>query len=190
MVISLLLVCSISGACLGAVYVLTYDKINAEESQKSEEAIKKVLPPFDKLEKVEVSLPEDPSNSLLCYLAYNHNICTGIAVNSSSNGFGGVINMMVGFQADGTLNKVQILKHSETPGLGSKMTDPSFYSQFERKHLDQFLLKVKKDGGEVDAITAATISSRAYCAGLQKSYEAFKLASKKLTKKNISPSNK
>ncbi len=62
------------------------------------------------------------------------------------------------------------LDHKETPGLGTKMTEPEFKEQFTGKNPAEFTLKVKKDGGPVDAITAATISSRAFCDAVQRAY--------------------
>jgi electron transport complex protein RnfG len=67
-----------------------------------------------------------------------------------------------------------VLEHKETPGLGTKMTDPSFKDQFNGKNPDSFQLKVKKDGGKVDAITAATISSRAFCDAVGKAHKTLK----------------
>jgi len=75
---------------------------------------------------------------------------------------------MAGFLADGTIHNVVVLNHKETPGLGTKMTEPKFSDQFNGKDPDDFDLRVKKDGGDVDAITAATVSSRAYCDALQR----------------------
>ena len=65
---------------------------------------------------------------------------------------------------------ITVLEHKETPGLGTKMTEPLFKNQFIQKNPSEFILKVKKDGGPVDAITAATISSRAFCDAVQRAY--------------------
>jgi electron transport complex protein RnfG len=67
-----------------------------------------------------------------------------------------------------------VLSHKETPGLGTKMTEPRFSSQFLGKNPEDFTLKVKKDGGQVDAITAATVSSRAYCDAIQRAFNTLK----------------
>ena len=77
---------------------------------------------------------------------------------------------MAGFKPDGTIINITVLEHKETPGLGTKMTEPKFKDQFSDKNPEQFILKVKKDGGPVDAITAATISSRAFCDAVQRGY--------------------
>ena len=80
---------------------------------------------------------------------------------------------MVGFKPDGSINNISVLDQKETPGLGTKMKEPKFKNQFLDKNPAIFTLKVKKDGGQVDAITAATISSRAYCDAVQKAYHGF-----------------
>ena len=79
---------------------------------------------------------------------------------------------MVGFDESGNILDVSVLEHKETPGLGTKMDDDKFKEQFRGKNPEEFNLEVKKDGGEVDAITAATISSRAFSDGVQRAYDA------------------
>jgi electron transport complex protein RnfG len=87
-------------------------------------------------------------------------------------GFGGHIELMAGFLPDGTIYNSLVIQHKETPGLGTRMTEPKFHDQVNGKNPADFQLKVKKDGGQVDAITAATISSRAYCDAIQRAYNA------------------
>ena len=80
----------------------------------------------------------------------------------SAEGYGGDIVLMVGFAKDKkTVISYKVLQASETPGLGMKLSTPEFSSQFKGK--DGTSLKVKKDGGEIEAITSATITSRAVC---------------------------
>jgi Na+-translocating ferredoxin:NAD+ oxidoreductase subunit G len=71
--------------------------------------------------------------------------------------------LMVGLLPDGSINNISVIQQNETPGLGTKMKEPKFKDQFNKKNPSEFKFKVKKDGGHVDAITAATISSRAFC---------------------------
>jgi len=108
-----------------------------------------------------------------CNLAYDANgNFQGAAVKTSESGFGGKIDMMVGFLADGTIKGTSVLSHSETPGLGANMTG-KFDDQFVDKNPADFKLTVSKDGGDVDAITAATITSRAFSKAVDKAYKAF-----------------
>ena len=80
---------------------------------------------------------------------------------------------MVGFAINGDIQRIVVIEHKETPGLGSKMSSPKFLDQFFGKNPAQMKLKVKKDGGEVDAITGATITSRAFSEAVQVAYETF-----------------
>ena len=99
----------------------------------------------------------------------------GYAVNSyTNNGFSGYISLMAGFKPDGSVIGISVLEHKETPGLGTKMTEPEFKEQFTGKNPGESMLKVKKDGGDIDAITAATISSRAFCDAVQRAYNTLK----------------
>lgn len=176
MLSSLAIVAGISGVCLGFVYGLTKDRIDAAAQAKKENALRAVLPPFDndKTETLDMASPDDANRQIEVFKAYQGETLVGVAVNCyTMKGFGGEIDLMAGILPDGTLNKVSVLNMSETPGLGTKMTDPGFYAQFEGKHPASFDMKVKKDGGDVDAITSATISSRAYCDALERAYKIF-----------------
>jgi len=99
----------------------------------------------------------------------------GTAVQTYTNkGFSGHISIMVGFKADGVINDIAVLEHKETPGLGTKMTEPKFKDQFKNLNIAQLpekKVKVKKDQGTIEAITAATISSRAFCDAVQRAWE-------------------
>jgi electron transport complex protein RnfG len=102
----------------------------------------------------------------------------GYAVETFSNkGFGGRITLMVGFQPDGTVYNTSVVSHAETPGLGDKMdaSKSNFSEQFKGIHPSTFRLAVKKDGGDIDAITASTITSRAFADAVSRAYEAFLL---------------
>ena len=82
---------------------------------------------------------------------------------------------MVGFNIDSTIVNTAVLSHNETPGLGDKMVEgkSDFSVQFKGKNPEDFKISVKKDGGDVDAITASTISSRAFCDAVNSAYKVF-----------------
>jgi electron transport complex protein RnfG len=80
---------------------------------------------------------------------------------------------MVGFRADGVIQNIEVLEQKETPGLGTKIKDEKFLKQFRDKQASKFNLKVTKDGGEVDALTGATITSRAFGEATQMAYDEF-----------------
>ena len=174
MFVALFVICVVSGGVLGVVYSATKGPIAKAENAKKTEAIKNVLPEFNELKETKVkSAMEDID--IPFYLAYDaDNNFIGAAVETFTNkGFSGNVSLMVGILADGTVNNISVLQHAETPGLGSKMTEPSFKNQFNNKNAASFNFKVKKDGGDVDAITAATISSRAFCDAVNRALSTF-----------------
>ena len=175
MLVALFVIAAVSGGVLGLVYGVTKDAIAEVDQKKNEAAIKAVLP----LENVTYKADTMKYNyegvdlTFPCNLAYDANgNFQGAAVKTSEGGFGGKIDMMVGFLADGTIKGTSVLSHAETPGLGANMTG-KFKDQFVDKNPNNFKLIVKKDGGDVDAITAATITSRAFSKAVDKAYQAF-----------------
>jgi electron transport complex protein RnfG len=116
----------------------------------------------------------DP-DALVFYPAKKQDTLTGYAIKSfSDQGYSGRIEIMVGFELDGKMREVQVLSHRETPGLGSKITTIEFLDQFKGKYPNQFDLRVTKDGGDIDGISGATISSRAVGEAIQTAYDNFK----------------
>ncbi|MBN2347419.1 MAG: RnfABCDGE type electron transport complex subunit G [Bacteroidales bacterium] len=177
MLVTLLLVTLASSAALGYIYEFTKGPIAIAKSAKKNMAIHKVVPEFTNLPGEEVKKVVADNDTLYLYPAKNGDQLVGVAVETFTNkGFGGPIRLMVGFLPDGTINDIAVLEHKETPGLGDKMqkSKSNFSLQFEGKNPDNFKLSVKKDGGDVDAITASTISSRAFCDAVQRAYTVFK----------------
>lgn len=173
MVLTLLLITLISGGVLGYIYGLTKAPISQAKLDKKVKAIRGVLPEFDNnpLEKMEI-VKIDDKLEMEFYTAMKGNEYVGTAVKTfSKTGYSGLIWLMVGFEPNGAIHNIEVLEHQETPGLGSKMTTPEFKDQFKKKNPKNFTLQVKKSGGDVDAITAATISSRAFCDAVQRAYD-------------------
>jgi Na+-translocating ferredoxin:NAD+ oxidoreductase subunit G len=172
MVLSLTLISMVSSALLGFVYEFTKGPIELSNLNKKLNAIKQVVPEFTNNPNDEMyRLPTGEGDSLEIYPAKKDDVIVGYAVNTfTSKGFSGNISLMAGFKPDGTIINITVLEQKETPGLGTKMTEPEFKDQFNDKNPVEFKLKVKKDGGPVDAITAATISSRAFCDAVQRAY--------------------
>ena len=170
MVVALLVITAISGGLLGLVYGMTKDTIAEVDQKKNAAAIAEVLG-TDENSRLETVVIDD----LTYNLAYDaQGNLLGAAVKTFSNsGFSGRIELMVGLLADGTINKVSVLQQSETPGLGANMVNPKFKDQFDGKNPASFKLRVSKDGGDVDAITAATISSRAFSEAVQLACDGF-----------------
>jgi|LZCG01.1.fsa_nt_gb electron transport complex protein RnfG len=177
MVIALMLVATIAGLALGAVYMATEEPIAMTRKAKLEAALNQVLPGFDEV-KTSVVAPVDGTDSLIFYTAFRAGEEVGVAIKSYTNkGYSGYFDVMVGFTPDNKIYSTAVLKHAETPGLGDKIDKKksTWSNQFDRKNPETFKLYVKKDQGDVDAITAATISSRAYCDALRRAWETYKI---------------
>jgi len=172
MAISLGVICLVCSALLGVVYSVTAAPIAAAEVAKVNEAIAQVVPSFDNDPSADVRQAGDA----LIYPATLQGEAVGYAIKVSTVGFGGKIQMMVGFTPDGTVFNTSIISHSETPGLGAKIVDPlsSPRAQIAGKNPGSNNVNVTKDGGEIDAITASTITSRAFLKGVSDAYEVFK----------------
>jgi len=93
------------------------------------------------------------------FIIYQGDDIIGYTFLASGNGYSGVIDMLVGINIDYTIKDVAILSQTETPGLGSRITEKAFTNQFMGLGVDD--INLSKDGGSIDAITGATISSRA-----------------------------
>ena len=176
MLVALFVITAVSGGVLGLVYGFTKDAIAEVDQKKNEAAIQAVLPLEGDITYQSDTLVynyEGVETLFPCNLAFDANgNFKGAAIKTSEGGFGGKIDMMVGFLADGTIKGTSVLSHAETPGLGANMTG-KFKDQFVDKNPNGFKLIVKKDGGDVDAITAATITSRAFSKAVDKAYQAF-----------------
>ena len=176
MVSTLIVVTLVAAGLLGSIYALTKEPIRLAELKKKNEAIQVVVPGFDNEPSQEVQKLFMDGDTLYFYTARKGDEVLGTAVETFTNlGFSGEIKLMVGFDQEGTIIDIAVIKHAETPGLGDKMQkDKSDFSvQFMGKNPAQFKLAVKKDRGDVDAITASTISSRAYCDAVQRAYNGY-----------------
>lgn len=173
MVVVLTVVTALAGLALGSVYSLTKEPIEIAKQAKLKKAIEAVLPEFDQIQEKKVQEANGPE-MLNFYIAKKDSVVVGTAVETyTMKGFGGLIKLMVGFLPDGRIQNISVLEHKETPGLGTKMDTPKFKDQFMGIQPATFILKVKKDKGDVDAITAATISSRAFSDAVQRAYDTF-----------------
>ena len=166
MTVCLFTICIVCSALLAGVYALTKAPIDAAAKAKNEAAIKEVLP--ETAVTIEEERTVDFEGASYGYnLAYDEvgNV-VGCAINVAPVGFGGPIAIKVGFDINGVICNTKVLSQAETPGLGAKCVEPAFSDQFKGWNPAEKDLAVKKDGGDVDAITASTITSRAYADGL------------------------
>jgi len=179
MVLVLTLVALVSAFALGFTYIGTKDAIAAVELEKTLNGIKQVLPEFDN-NPYEEKYNVEGFEGVEYYPAKMGEEYIGTAVKTFEKGFTEDVVIMVGFDKDGKIVNTSVIQHKETPGLGSKMSTPKFKDQFMGKAVDAAIgIKVTKDRGEIDAISAATISSRAFCDAINKGYKGLLKGGKK-----------
>ena len=170
MFLSLTIICVVAGAILAGVNMYTTGPIAATKAAALEAAIKAVTPAFDNkpTEEAYMAVTAD-GDSLKIYPAKQDGKFVGAAVESNTmKGFGGEIRVIVGFDTEGKLLNYSVLQHAETPGLGAKMQE-----WFRTDKNRQSVLGRNLSGGDVDAITASTITSRAFLNAVNRAYSAF-----------------
>jgi Na+-translocating ferredoxin:NAD+ oxidoreductase subunit G len=175
MVLTLFVVTALASFILASVFNLTAEPIAMAREAKKQFAISQVVPEFDRLQ-TQKYIPTDGGDSLEFNFAYKNDELVGVAVNTwTSRGYSGRIFAMVGFDPSGKIIDVVHLSHAETPGLGDKIDKKKsdWSNQFRGFDPAVRILKVRKDNGEVDAITAATITSRAYLDAIQRAYNTY-----------------
>ena len=194
MVLSLVIIAVVAAAALAGIYTVTKDTIDEQKAAKEQKAILSVLPNqgegavIEKPDTVRMEVSNGKKKEMIVYRAYKDSDFIGSAVNVSEQGFGGKFKIMVGFDAESVIVDYSVLEHQETPGLGDKMgkwfkTDKNRQSILKRKATGEFT--VSKDGGDVDAITAATISSRGFLSAVNNAAEAFGVTRPALEKDRI-----
>ncbi|MFW6202933.1 MAG: RnfABCDGE type electron transport complex subunit G [Marinilabilia sp.] len=201
MVLTLVIITIVAGTSLGYIYKLTEEPINESRQRKQQEAIQLVVPDFDNNPAEDMyEITTDEGETLKVFPAKKDGEEVGVAIESvSPKGYSGDVRIMVGIRPDGTIHNYAVLEHTETPGLGSKMDEwfrPSeeegdagspFFNWFfgiesggdgDNSSIvgidpSQTDLSVSDDGGDIDAITAATISSRAFLDAVRKAWTTY-----------------
>jgi electron transport complex protein RnfG len=174
MTLTLFVITLVAGTSLGFVNDLTIGPKAKAKLERKVSALKEVLAAFDNnpVEDVVKIKSDRAKDSIEIYPGKAGENITGIAVvGSSENGYSGLVKIMVGFNPDKTIKNIVVLEQKETPGLGTKMKDDKFIRQFRGKDPSSFKLQVAKDGGDVDALTGATITTRAFCEAAQLAYD-------------------
>ncbi len=181
LILVLTLIAAGAGLILSLVERATREPIAEQRRQETLRALSAVLPPADN------SPDEDTVNLVVgkdrkgrpiertFFRGRQDGAINGVAFEVvAPDGYSGNITIMVGVDPTGSVTGVEILSHAETPGLGDKITEDWFKQMFEGKNLDNADWRVKKDGGEFDQITGATISPRAVVGAIHKGLEFFK----------------
>ena len=188
-------VTAISVALLAYVNELTKGPIAEANAKTLNKALKQVLPEFtnNPVGESDTIFSEKDGKKVVDFIVYpakKGEEWVGSAVESKAMGFGGELKVLVGFDAKGKIYNYSLLAHTETPGLGSKADkwfgaydatkgEKAVTHEMSKKSIIGMIpgegeLKVSKDGGQVDAITASTITSRAFLNAINKAYEAYK----------------
>lgn len=166
----------VSVALLAYVNQLTKGPIARAEAQALSDAVRAVVPGFDNDPIADKKVQEVDGVGYAVYPATKGGTYVGAAVEASAMGFGGELRILVGFDAQGNILDYSLLSHAETPGLGSK-ADAWFKKggkgDITGMNPGEAPLVVDKDGGQVDAITASTITTRAFLAAVNAAYAAY-----------------
>ena len=172
----LTLISVIAAGALAYVNQLTAGPIEQNKARTLAEGINRVLGATDAAVQETSTVQDANDNDVVIYMTNK-----GVAVQAiDPNGFGGTLKVLVGFDDKGTIKGYTVLEHAETPGLGAKADQ--WFQQGEKgdiigKNPGQKELTVSKDGGDVDAITASTITSRAFLRAVNVAFHAYAGAS-------------
>jgi electron transport complex protein RnfG len=172
MIMAMAVVSICSAASIGYVYQKTKEPIEKSKTMKISSAVTEMLGNFDNKpfeERVTLS-----SNDLELYPAKENGVTTSVAIKSySNNGFGGKIELIIGLLMDGTITGYKVIQQNETPGLCTKISENKFSKQFVGLNTHSNSFELSKNGGEIDALTGATISSNAVVDAVKKAVTAF-----------------
>jgi len=166
----LTVVCVLAGLSLSYVSQATQEARDYQDRLELLSSLNMVLPEHDNepdKDAVEVT-------GSTYYVAKKDGEVSGVAfITSSDKGYSGLIRVIVGVQPDGEIISIGILEQKETPGLGSKITEDWFIDQYKGKSLENARWAVKKDNGDFEQISGATISPRAVTDAVQKGLQAY-----------------
>lgn len=181
-------ICAVAAGALAFVNDITEERIAAQAAMKLEQALESVVPGAEEFRdetdkvlalKVTVSDGGRPEFPLIkrVYVGYSNGEMVGAAFSCTPSGYGGPIDAVVGVSRDGVVTGLTVVKHTETPGLGANITSRDFQMRFVGLRAGS-PVKVTKDGGQVEAITGATISSRAVAGAVDQALRLFEVATR------------
>lgn len=202
MLLVLTAVTAVSVALLAYVNELTKGPIALANAKTLNDALKLVLPDYtnNPVAECDTIFSEKGGKKIVDFIIYpakNGDQWVGTAVEAKSLGFSGELKVLVGFDAEGKIYNYSLLSHAETPGLGSKAADwfkEGGKGSIKGMNPGETPLAVSKDGGQIDAITASTITSRAFLHAINTAYNAYKgtgdtNGTTGATQKNVEPAD-
>lgn len=167
MALRLTLICAVAAFALANVDEVTKGPIAASEAKAQREAVEAVLPAFAQL--AIDTLQTESSGPRFYYSGVGDSGISGTALSATSGlGYSGEIEIMMGIDLAGIISGVRILRHAETPGLGANYADPDLLEKFYMGRAINANWKLTKDGGEVDAVTGATVTGRAIADAIER----------------------
>ncbi|MEW5800808.1 MAG: RnfABCDGE type electron transport complex subunit G [bacterium] len=193
LVLVLSIICLVAALSLAKVYDITKEPIALQKRLARLQTINAVLPPHDNepdKNTVQVSLDAQgneggkvaartadgsrtKTGAVLVYRGLKGDHVSGVAFEMKSLGFGGEVGVMIGLDPNGIIRGIEITSMNETPGLGARVAEPAFKQQFQGKSLNVTHFKVKKDGGDFDQVTGATITPRAVVQAVKNGLEFY-----------------
>lgn len=183
-IIVLTVICAIAAAALAGVNNKTKEKIKEEELKFTLRSVAKAIPQYNNHPEQDVVLVNEGNEKICIYRGRQDDKLTGFAIPAvDPNGYSGNVKILVGVLPDGSLSGIEILSHAETPGLGSRVEEKAFRDRFiwtcsncenkQRRTIDNTRWIIKKDSGDIDEITGASISSRAVTRAVKKAIDIF-----------------
>lgn len=176
MFLVLVVIALVTGLAVGYVYKVTKAPIEKAKNDKISASLEEVLPPNERIsDPADIMAYDEDKAPVKIYTAMSGDSPVGYAVETySNNGYSGTIKLLVGFDSDLKIHKIVVTEQNETPGLGANIEDSQshFVVQFQGQDPASYKLAVKVDGGDVDAISSSTITSRAYTDAVQRAYDA------------------
>ncbi|MHB2149301.1 RnfABCDGE type electron transport complex subunit G [Calditrichota bacterium LG25] len=172
----LVLIAFFAAALLAYVNKITREPIARNMKEETRHAVRIVLKSLGNLKYPDDPLAKNLSSFQAKYFPARDstgNVIGYAVIVKAPNGFSGDFEMMIGIDSTGKVLDTYVLNHKETPGLGDNMKKEDFRKQFRGRTLDNTKWAVKKDGGDIDALTAATITSRAFTSGVKRALMVF-----------------
>jgi electron transport complex protein RnfG len=160
----LFVVCGLAAGALAFVNAATKDRIAGFARTEKTEAMQKVLPEAEEFSEV---IPGK------VWEARKGGELIGRVLAASAQGYSGPIESLVGIDPANSVSGVRVLVQTETPGLGAKIAGEKFLGQYSGKRAEEVALKRDDPAGRIDAVTAATISSRALTNAVRKTLDSF-----------------
>jgi Na+-translocating ferredoxin:NAD+ oxidoreductase subunit G len=174
LVVTPTVICLLAGVLLAAVNKVTEEPIARAKQAEKSEAMKQVLPDCDNEPMGDTVVVTEDGAQWTFYVARSGGTFVGAAcISTTSEGYGGDISIMVGINADDEVQAIAILDQKETPGLGANIKSDGFRACFNCRSAEETNWSVKKDGGDIDEITAATISSRAVVGAVKSGLDVY-----------------